>query len=264
MQEKVHVVRIRLREKGLSHFPGAKVTWLCGCVLLNMCSILVSLQSLAHSSVLPRVNDDVRLDFVAKLTTEWVPDKTFELLYRGSCDSMTPEAFHDKCDGKGPTLVLVAGQSEEQPVCVFGGYAGKSWERGPESGLAMCIDAPDSFLFTVLNPFGDGIVKMAVSESSGYTGCAMKCRAGRGPWFGYDGFAVWNASDSPTAVFDWTSCCTIMSSGVYGDPLGRGTQSLTGTPSSLPLKLKCGACGEASCQPKMHSPRQQKENSSPT
>jgi hypothetical protein len=96
---------------------------------------------LGDSSVLSHVSDDKYRDFIAKLATEWLPDKQFELLYRGSRDGMTAAAFHGKCDGKGPTLVLVAGQSEGQPVCVFGGYASKSWERGPESGEASYVDA---------------------------------------------------------------------------------------------------------------------------
>jgi hypothetical protein len=159
------------------------------------------LQALADTSVLSHVSDDIRYEFIAKLITKWLPEKRFELLYHGSRDGMTAAAFHDKCDGKGPTLVLVAGQSEGKPVCVFGGYAGKSWERGSEIGRAKYIDARDSFLFTVLNPFGDGIVKMAVNEGSRWADEAMLCHAGRGPVFA-TGFVVGSPSDSPTAVFN--------------------------------------------------------------
>jgi hypothetical protein len=199
------------------------------------------LQALTDSSVLLRVSDEVCCDFIAKLATEWLPDKRFELLYRGSHDGMTAAAFHDKCDGKGPTLVLVAGQSAGQPVCVFGGYAGKSWERGPESGWeAKAIDARDSFLFTVLNPFGDGIVKMAVNERSWYAGMAMMCHAGRGPLFGF-GFVVASSSLSlaPTAVFDdERSDCGVWSEGTFDDPLGRGDDTFTGAEHFRPLEVE--------------------------
>jgi hypothetical protein len=198
---------------------------------------LVSLQALAASSVLSHVSDGIRRDFIAKVTTEWLPDTHFDLLYRGSRDGMTPAAFHDKCDGKGPTLVLVAGQSEGQPVCVFGGYAGQSWERGSESEHPKDIDARDSFLFTVLNPFGDGIVKMPVNEESSWTSEAIGCLAGRGPWF-RSGFCVRSSSDSPTALFSERSFCTLMSCGTFGNPLGRGYQTFTGDEYFRPLEIE--------------------------
>jgi hypothetical protein len=194
-------------------------------------------QVLGDSSVLPRVRDDIRRDFIAKLTTEWLADKRLVLLYRGSRDGMTAAAFHYKCDDKAPTLVLVAGQSVGKPVCVFGGYAGKSWERGPERGDAIAIDARDSFLFTVLNPFGDGIVKMAVNEESRYAGEAMLCHAGWGPWFG-GGFVVGSSSDSPTAVFDEGSNCRLWSDGTFGNPLGRGSNTFTGATYFKPLEIE--------------------------
>jgi hypothetical protein len=197
------------------------------------------LQALGDSSVLLRVSDDTQQAFIAKLTIEWLPDKRFELLYRGSRDGMTPAAFHEKCDGKGPTLVLIAGQSEGQPVCVFGGYAGESWEHGPESlwKPAKALDARDSFLFTVLNPFGDGIVKMAVNEESEDAGNAMLCHAGYGPSFGWS-FIVKRSSVSPTAVFDEMSGCWLVSYGAFGDPLGRGHQTFTGDEYFRPLEIE--------------------------
>jgi hypothetical protein len=186
---------------------------------------------------LSHVSDDIRYEFIAKLITKWLPDKRFELLYHGSRDGMTPAAFHDKCDGKGPTLVLVAGQSEGQPVCVFGGYAGASWERGSESGMGKAIDAWDSFLFTVLNPFGDGIVKMAVNEGSKRVGKAMLCHACCGPVFD-TGFVVEGSSDSPTAAFNESSLCLLQSLGTFGDPLGRGHKSFTGASRFRPLEIE--------------------------
>jgi hypothetical protein len=197
-------------------------------------------QALADSIVLSCVSDAVRLDFYAKLAKEWLPNKRFELLYRGSRDGMTPAAFHDTCDGKGPTLVLVAGQSFCKPECVFGGYAGQSWERGPEDPHeeASVMDAPDSFVFTVWNPFGDGIVKMAVNEESDYAGKVMVCHAGYGPLFGIGGFGVVNSSDSPVATFDGKSFCWFRSDGTFGDPLRRGVQTFTGAMKFTPFDIE--------------------------
>jgi hypothetical protein len=234
--ERIQLLKAVFREKHLRRYCGAAVTCLCCCVHCN--TTFLFLQALDDSSVLLRVSDDIQQAFIAKLTTEWLPDKRFELLYRGSRDGMTAAAFHDKCVGKGPTLVLVAGQSARQPVCVFGGYAGKSWERGPEIGWeTKGIDARDSFLFTVLNPLGDGIVKMAVNERSKYAGLAMLCHAGCGPLF-YYGFAVRSSSASPTAVFDEGSWCGLVSYGTFGDPLGRGYQTFTGAQCFKPLEIE--------------------------
>jgi hypothetical protein len=195
-------------------------------------------QALGDSSVLPCVRDHIRHDFIVKLATEWLADKRLVLLYRGSCHSMTAAAFHGKCDGKGPTLVLIAGQSVGQPVCVFGGYAGKSWERGPDRGEANGIDSCDSFLFTVANPFGDGIVKMTVNEESRYhANNAMMYDAVDGPVFGC-GFAVANSSGSPTEVFDESCGCGLMAGGTFGDPLGRGYNTFTGSTFFVPLEIE--------------------------
>jgi hypothetical protein len=212
--------------------------WLC---LLRLCELVCFHQSMDDSSVLSHLSDVIRSDFITKLTAEWLPDTHFDLLYRGSRDGMTAAAFHDKCDGKGPTLVLVAGQSEGQPVCVFGGYAGKSWERGSDNVFEpeTKIDARDNFLFTVLNPFGDGIVKMAVNEESVRAGWAMKCHACDGPVFGW-GFGVRSSSVSPTgtAVFDERSWCELFSGGACGDPLGRGSKTFTGVEYFKPLEIE--------------------------
>jgi hypothetical protein len=236
-QEIVQVFRRLLREKSMRNFHGVKVGYVFSSCGVGPLSDDLFTQALGDSSVLSHVSDDIFDGFIAKLTTEWLPDKRFELLYRGSRDGMTAAVFHEKCDGKGPTLVLVAGHSKGQPLCVFGGYAGKSWERGPEGGIED-IAARDSFVFTVLNPFGDGIVKMAVNEGSKYAGEVMGCRACWGPVFG-DGFAVGSSSWSPTAVFDEEgSNCRLMSGRTFGDPLGRGNDTFTGAEYFNPLEIE--------------------------
>jgi hypothetical protein len=95
--------------------------------------------------VLSRVADAIVLEFVSRMTREWLPGRDCQLLYRGSRDGMTPAAFHDKCDERLPTIVLIAGQSDGHPVSVFGGYASKSWKS------SRCfVDARDSFLFSMV------------------------------------------------------------------------------------------------------------------
>eukprot|EP01084_Bolivina_argentea_P221947 375782_1 len=57
----------------------------------------------------------------------WIPDSnvcTFELLFRGTRDGFSLSAFHEKCDGKGPNVVII--QSNHNHV--FGGYAETGWD----------------------------------------------------------------------------------------------------------------------------------------
>jgi hypothetical protein len=199
---------------------------------------------LAGSVVLATVAEAAKRDFVAKLDREWLPGKQYELLYRGTRDGLTAVAFHAKCDGKGPTLVLVRAQSKGKPVSVFGGYAGTSWEaRQHPMWLDNCEDAPDSFVFTVVNPFGDGVVRMGVSRSCEFRRAALWCGSDRGPSFGgsnmYGGSTlVIRNSSSPASAFDESSYCGVNASGVYGDVLGRGASTFTGSGSFMPLEVE--------------------------
>jgi hypothetical protein len=135
-------------------------------------------QVFVGSTVLEHVSDKVKREFVSKLATGWLPMTpggclskpkqlavSNKLLYRGSRDGMTAAAFHANCDGKGRSIVLIAGQSEGQPVSVFGRYAGKSWVNGK---YGTCIDSPDTFVFTVQNPSGYGPRKFPVDKTSPY------------------------------------------------------------------------------------------------
>jgi TLD len=192
------------------------------------------------STVLSHVTDSVRSEFLVKLVTRWLPGKRFELLYRGSRDDMTSTAFHAKCDNKGATLVLVAGQSERKPLCVFGGFAGKSWVSGN-----VTVDARNSFLFTVVNPFGDGVVQMPI-VGSGSTHEAMLCMSGYGPVFGGPSgcrsLMLANSSGSGSIPFNnLGSSCTLSARGTFGDPLGHGDKTFTGARSFAPLELEVWA-----------------------
>jgi len=60
-------------------------------------------------------------------------------IYVASMDGDGSEDFHEKCDGKGPTVVIV----ETTTGNVFGGYTSRSWNGG-SSGYKR---APTSFLF---------------------------------------------------------------------------------------------------------------------
>ena len=64
---------------------------------------------------------------------EWIGnDYKWKLLYRASEHEYTAKSFHECCDDKGPTLVIIKSSNG----CVFGGYTTQSWrERGIYSDM---------------------------------------------------------------------------------------------------------------------------------
>ncbi|CAF3900610.1 unnamed protein product [Adineta steineri] len=71
------------------------------------------------------------------------PDQQWELIYKASRDGFTNDAFHKKCDGKGPTITII--QSAQK--FLFGGYTSIPWSTnvGPRKDT-------QAFLFTLANP----------------------------------------------------------------------------------------------------------------
>ena len=56
--------------------------------------------------------------------SRFVSSPRFVLLFQASVHGFAASAFHQRCDGKGPTLFLVRNQHGK----TFGGFASKSWE----------------------------------------------------------------------------------------------------------------------------------------
>ena len=55
---------------------------------------------------------------------EWVGDYKWKLMYRASEHGYTGESFHEYCDNKGPTLVII----KSSRGWIFGGYTTQSWK----------------------------------------------------------------------------------------------------------------------------------------
>ena len=55
---------------------------------------------------------------------EWVGDYKWKLLYRASEHDYTTDSFHECCDDKGPTLVII----KSSGGWIFGGYTTQSWK----------------------------------------------------------------------------------------------------------------------------------------
>ncbi len=57
---------------------------------------------------------------------EWAGDYKWKLLYRASEHGYTGESFHEYCNDKGPTLIVI----KSSEGWIFGGYTTQSWNGG--------------------------------------------------------------------------------------------------------------------------------------
>ena len=89
---------------------------------------------------------------------EWTGGKNMELLYRGTRDGMSGDAFHNKCNNKGPTISLF----KNEKGYIFGGYASIDWQGGNGDYKS----APDSFIFTLTNMYNISPTKFPNSDTS--------------------------------------------------------------------------------------------------
>ena len=63
-----------------------------------------------------------------KYLREWCGDYKWRLIYRTSEHDYTAESFHEYCDDKGPTLVIIKSTGGWfSKSCIFGGYTTQSW-----------------------------------------------------------------------------------------------------------------------------------------
>jgi len=92
-----------------------------------------------------------------------------DVLYVATRDGDDASNFHQACDNKGPTIVIVQTSSG----AVFGGYAGESW-----GGDGWWRSSSDSFLFSLWPEAGHYAIK---DSETGYALCSS---VSVGPCFG--------------------------------------------------------------------------------
>src|SRR5581483_9098191 len=93
----------------------------------------------------------------------------FNLLYRASRDGNTAAAFHEKCDNKGPTIVVVKIQNSEQ---IVGGYNPFDWDSNNSKKSTT-----NSFIFSLRKTQNE----VAYSNGNKYS---IGCYSTNGPIFG--------------------------------------------------------------------------------
>ena len=189
-----------------------------------VCEVGVSGWSVAlkgRTRKLVNINSNILLHEINSYTfkeklSEWCKTKDFELLYRGTRDGFEKSDFHNKCDNKGKTLVLVKNTSGH----VFGGFASIPWTSPSSSGGKQ---APGSFLFTLTNMHGIQPTKFTLKdENDGY---AVYHDTGYGAEFGnYDIDIYSNCNTNTSSYADFPKR--------YNDTTGKGRSIFTSNTSS--------------------------------
>jgi len=146
----------------------------------------------------------------------WLPSKKFSLLYKGSRDGFIVDTFHEKCDNKGPTLVLIQSGLDgklDDPGYIFGGYNPVNWV----SITSAAVPNADAFLFTITNPSRIAPTKFLPKPDA----TQLVVHPSDGPQFGY----------SPNDISTFGRCatpCVSLGSG-FMNTTGRGPYVFTGS-----------------------------------
>ena len=87
-------------------------------------------------------NDFSKQNMIANWVFETIKAKesSFNLLYRGSRDGFRANNFHQSCDNKGPTVIIIESTTGHK----FGGYASINWTSGT-NGNYVDIKTKESF-----------------------------------------------------------------------------------------------------------------------
>ena len=106
------------------------------------CDIKFEKYNFNDSIILEKLSSILNKDD-ASLIISWLPQKPleFKLLFDTKRDGDYSSTFHDKCDGKSPTLVVI----KSSIGYIFGGYVTAAWNSNNNNA----INAPNSFLFSL-------------------------------------------------------------------------------------------------------------------
>lgn len=102
------------------------------------------------------------------IVNKWLGgSKKFVLIYKATKDGFAGATFHEKCDNKGPTVVIFTSSED----FVFGGFAAVSWQT---KNNYIPDSSNQSFLFSLKNPRNEQPTKFGCSNGQfalyGYTG----------------------------------------------------------------------------------------------
>ncbi len=90
-------------------------------------SVIVIKLGILKSSILEKAECSCTQQII-----EWFGYNIWHLCYRASTDGWYAKDFHEKCDSKGPTIVLVKVNDY-----IFGGFTNTNWEG--KEGMLYCV-----------------------------------------------------------------------------------------------------------------------------
>jgi hypothetical protein len=141
------------------------------------------LGSIIYNRIESLNNSEIKkLFFLCEFTTEFTQHQNWNLIYRASQDGFEAANFHEKCDNKPSTFIIIKSENGN----VFGGYTEQSW-----SGKGYKHDRK-AFIFSMINQKNKPL-KMNSSGSN-----SIYCCKHYGPTFGGYGY---NSTFYDTASF---------------------------------------------------------------
>ena len=108
-------------------------------------------------------------------------DQKWKLTYKASVDGFKAKDFHQKCDGKSNTIIII----KDVNANIFGGFTGASWSE--YDGFK---EDPYAFIFSFSNNQNEKAL-IRVSEPAEAIYCHKDC----GPSFGNDDIKISNMSN---------------------------------------------------------------------
>lgn len=105
------------------------------------CNIKLEEYNFGKKNIFPKLSNILNPNDV-ELIISWMPNKPihFNLIFDTKRDGDYSSTFHDKCDGKSPTLVVIKSNSGY----IFGGYVTTAFNCNNSN-----IEAPNSFIFSL-------------------------------------------------------------------------------------------------------------------
>ena len=113
---------------------------------------------------------------------EWAGDYKWRLIYRASEHEYTAKSFHEYCDDKGPTLIII----KSSRGWIFGGYTTQSWAYNKPTQekciqlshlliyLVIFKEDPEAFIFTLKNPHGIQPTRFRGRYGNSYIACGRQ------------------------------------------------------------------------------------------
>jgi len=111
-------------------------------------------------------------------------NQKLSLIYRASQDGFEACSFHEKCNYKPNTLVIIKSANGN----IFGGYTEQSWNY-----INNCNVDPNAFIFSLINKDNKPIKMKCIKPSQ-----AIYCSTDYGPNFGLNDIEISNESNIGT------------------------------------------------------------------